>query len=99
MPEVNAHARRVGVLGHVVERFLNDPVESRLDRGPRPALHRALHGNRQARALGDPFSQEFEGREQPEVIQDRWTEFMRKTSQLLGDLVEKLSDLPDALAT
>src|SRR5262249_16418716 len=44
-------------------------------------------------------SQEFEGREQPEVVQDRRTEFMRKTSQLLGNLVEKLSDLPDALAT
>ena len=84
--------------GHVVERFLNDSVNGRLDRGPRAALHRALHGDRKSRPLGDPFSQEFDGREQPQVIEDRRTELMRETSQLLRDLVEELSDFLKSLA-
>src|SRR2546427_6684709 len=93
----NAHVRRSSVFSHVVERFLNDSVKGCLDRGPRPALHRALHGDRKPRPLGDPFSQEFDGREQPQVVQDRRTELMREASQLLRGFAEEPPDFLKAL--
>src|SRR6266853_2316724 len=64
-------ARGLGMPGRVVQRFLHDPIERRLDDRREPLLARALDDDRDPRAPGYSVAQELDRGDQAQVVEDQ----------------------------
>src|SRR2546430_12045025 len=87
--ELDARAPRPGVLEHVVQRLLDDPIQSDLHYGGQAARLSALYRNRDTGASGHAFGEELQRGQQAQPIEDDLPQFMREVAQLRVDPVSQ----------
>ena len=91
--ELDARAARPGVLEHVVQRLLDDPIQSDLHHGGQAAGFFPFYRDRDTGAPGHVFGEELQRGQQAQPIEDDWPQFVREVPQLRLDPVQQRLDL------
>src|SRR5216110_3423465 len=90
-------ARGLGVPGRVVQRFLDDPIERRLDDRRQPFLGRALDDDGNPRAPGNSVPQELDRGDEAQVVEDQRSKLVRNSAELLLDPIQKAAHVFEPL--
>src|SRR5207249_10264317 len=76
------------VLDGIVQRFLNDAIERRLDRSCQAPGKDRVYSNWDLSPLRNSVRQKLDRRDPAKIIENRWSKFVRIPSQVLINFIQ-----------